>query len=281
MLLADISDTMPNTFRFALLGDAHVGNVGTSEKAIAKAVDIIKSDKRCYWGMLGDATESIHVGDKRYDPVVHEGRYALAQAQAEGFCELFGKIKKRLKFQIAGNHERKIRHFVDVVRLIWKEWGQLPYVHGMDPSIKIRLADEFRLYCHHGFGSVNSRAEDEDRREFNDGDSIRKKLMNKAGDCHAMICAHIHKMRIRRPSPKLALVGDDEIREVYPEGVTTSEGFIPQQFRWYGSTGAFLRTTVIGLTTYSEDFGYDPVELGFLMCYVERGKLKNIEKVLL
>lgn len=281
MLLANIADKMPQTFRFAILGDAHVGNVGTSEHAIAEAVDIIQKDRRCYWGMLGDCTESIHVGDKRYDPSIHEGRYALAQAQAEGFCDLFGAIKKRLKFQISGNHERKIRHFVDISNLIWKEWGKLDYVHGLDPSIKIKLAEHFRLYCHHGFGSVNSRADDEDRREFNDGDSIRKKLINKAGDCHGMFIAHIHKIRLRKPAPKLALVGDDEIREVYPTSVETSEGFIPPQYRWYGSTGAFLRTTVIGKTTYSEDFGYDPVELGFLMCQVQKGRLVNVEKVLL
>jgi len=281
MILANIADSMPQTFRFALLGDAHVGNVGTSEHAIQKAVEIIKSDRRCYWGMLGDATESIHVGDKRYDPVIHEGRYALAQAQAEGFCELFGGIQKRIKFLIAGNHERKIRHFVDVPKLIWKEWGEPDIAWGLDKSIKIKLQDHCRLYCHHGFGSVNSRAEDEDRREFNDGDSIRKKLMNKAGDCHGMFMAHIHKMRIRKPSPKLAIVGDSELQEIYPSGVETPEGYIPQQFRWYGSTGAFLRTTVIGKTTYSEDFGYDPVELGFLMCYIEKGHLVNVEKVLL
>ena len=281
MLLANIADTMPQTFRFALLGDAHIGNIGTSEHAIERAVEIISSDRRCFWGMLGDATESIHVGDKRYDPIIHEGRFALAQAQAEGFCELFGKIKNRLKFQIAGNHERKIRHFVDVVRLIWKEWGQPEYTHGLDPSIKIKLADECRIYCHHGFGSVNSRAEDEDRREFNDGDSIRKKLMNKAGDCHGMFQGHIHKMRIRRPSPKLAIVGDEALRETYTGYEPVPSGRVYPQDRWYGSTGAFLRTTVIGKTTYSEDFGYDPVELGFLMCYIEKGRLVNVEKVLL
>jgi len=281
MLLANVADQMPQTFRFALLGDAHIGNVGTSEHAIQNAVEIIKSDRRCYWGMAGDACEAIHVGDKRYDPAIHEGRYALSQAQAEGFCELFDPIKNRIKFQIGGNHERKIRHFVDTVHLIWKEWGQMDYAHGLDPSIKIKLAENFRMYCHHGFGSVNSRAEDEDRREFNDGDAIRKKLLNKAGDCHAMFMAHIHKLRIRRPSPKLALVGDDAIREVYPKGVETAEGFIPPQYRWYGSTGAFLSTTVINNTTYSEAFGYDPVELGFLMCHIQKGRLINVEKVLL
>ena len=57
---------------------------------------------------------------------------------------------------------------------------------------------------------------------------------------------------------------------------------IPRHLRWYCNTGSFLGTYgPDGISGYAERFGYDPVELGYLIAEIRDGIIKDIKKVII
>jgi len=281
MIRADFTKKTPQTFRLAILADTHIGNIGCSEKAIEKAVKQIASDNRCYWLFLGDGCETIFLGDKRFDPQVHVGKYELLQAQISTWVDLFAPILPRCLAYIGGNHEFRVRHIDNVPNRV-KEKVELKY--GVDIlcdnfTIKAKFSDNFRLYATHGSGSVNSMAGDRRQMEFNDAIRVKRKLRHLAGDCNVMVMAHIHKLRIMAPAEDLCLVGDDKLKEAYPDDYVSQTGAINEDSRWFCSTGSFLKSQMDGVTLYSEVAMYPPNEMGYILIEVEKGRVKQVHKV--
>ena len=284
MIRADFSSRVPSNYRLYLLSCTHFGNAAMSMPSIKRAIKLIDSDSSAYWGHLGDVTESIHVGDFRYDPVVHAGKYQSADQQAEYFADTFAPIADKCLFILRGNHEEKIIKTIEVDRLITDRFRDY---HGVKENIvrggrtiKATFSDDFKLYATHGAGSVNSQAGDRRQMENNDAIKVKRKLRLLQSDCIVMAMAHIHKVRVCSPVEQLHIIGDTKTVAVYPKIARTPEGVIPEDYRWYCSTGAFLKTLVDGMTTYSEAAMYSPTEIGCIRIDVTKGQVTDVAKVI-
>ena len=285
MLRYDFSDRVPSDYRLYLLSCTHFGNAAQSLPAVRRAIKMIDKDNNAYWGHLGDATESIHVGDSRYDPDVHAGKYREADEQAARFADVFSPIGEKCLFVLRGNHEEKIVKTVQVDKLIvgrFKDFYKVPHdiIYG-GRTIKAIFSNDFKLYATHGAGGVNSQAGDRRQMENNDAIKIKRKLRHLQSDCVVMAMAHVHKVRVCEPVQQLHIIGDKRSYAVYPTIAVTPEGAIPEDYRWYCSTGTFLRTLVDGITTYSEAAMYSPTEIGMIKINVAKGKVTGVEKVII
>jgi len=279
MIISDFSRRVPKDFNLYLLGDAHVGNGAMAEKPLWTAVNMIKDDDKGFCITGGDMCEAIHLGDKRFEPAVHMGKYATADKQAAHVAALLDPIQGKVLAALDGNHELKYANIVDYTDLWCRRLDNKIKRGGY--SIKAKFSKDFRLFYHHGMGSVNSRAGDRRQMETNDGISIKRKLRHLMGDCNVMAMAHIHKLRICPPIDSMALVGDGKLSHIYPSDVVSKDGYIPEDYRWFCSTGSFLTTFVDNVTTYSERAMYSPTEIGMMKITVEKGRAVAVDKVIL
>jgi hypothetical protein len=295
MIIGDYRKRLPNTFRAYLISCTHVGDLACYDKGIVKAVEMIRADRNGFWGHLGDAVGSIYFGDPRFEQDMHAGKHQTVSAQTARFAELFSPIAHRMLFMLDGNHESKVMKTADPSHMVFEKFEEK---YGVDMSgadrgsieIHASLTDNCKIYCHHGSGSVNSRAERRKRRDFNDEDSVRKKLIDQAGDVHGAFMGHIHKVRIAEPDNPLHLVVNRRsLEQMYPTTKDIDSKIVPEQFRWYASAGSFLKTKLITpknllpgqrFDTYSSKRMYSAVELGFLKLSINQGYLTNVEKVL-
>jgi len=51
--------------------------------------------------------------------------------------------------------------------------------------------------------------------------------------------------------------------------------------RWYISTGGFLRTQILGASTYGEKREYNPMDLGFVVCMIRNRAIAGVKKMVL
>ena len=295
MILANYSDVLPQTMRLYLLSCTHVGDLACHRKGMEKMVDVIKKDRNAYWGHLGDSVGAIFYLDPRYDVDMHAGKHQTANAQARDFAKIFHPIAGKMLFLLDGNHDNKLIKTVDIPyqireKFVDKYEKDISMMKYGSVEISAQITENCKIYCCHGAGLTNSRAEDRQRRYFNDCDSVRKKLVDQAGDCHGAFMGHIHKLRVRKPSNPLHIVSNKKkLQQMYP----TAQDFkgvpiVPEQYRWYGSVGSFLKTKLVTperlmegqrFDTYSAKKLYSTVELGCLRLDIKQGWLANVEEV--
>lgn len=268
---------------YYLLGDEHIGNAATSFKKIKEAVEIIRKDKYAHWGHMGDALESIHLGDKRFDPDIHRGKDALLNFQINKWVELHKPILKRCDFILDGNHEEKDIWSFNPAQQMSKEGGG--HIAWGGRTIVVEL-NGIKLFCTHGDRTVNSRAGDAFQRETNDCIAIKRLLRDLRSDCHVMAMGHIHKLRIHPPVKKINLLTEkvasgEDLDESYACDYQTSDGSFHEDARWFCSTGSFMKGYIYGATTYVEKKMYPPTELGFIKISIKKGQVDNVEKIIL
>jgi hypothetical protein len=138
------------------------------------------------------------------------------------------------------------------------------------------------MFLTHGYGSINSSADDGVRRKANMRLSLKRKLKDKAGDCILMGMAHTHKLIVSKPEETLYLTDNGkQIKQNYTASKHT-DGYIHPDHRWYVNTGSFYRLYgKDGISGYAERAGYDPVELGYILIKVRNREIIAVEKVLL
>ena len=276
---------MPSDFNLYLIGDWHVGNVAFARERLKKDIARIKRDKMGYVGLMGDLAESIHLGDKRYDPSIHHsdkgnktaGRFETADQQAGEIAKMLYPIKDRILWYLTGNHEEKIAKTANSANMVVRTLGvDIP----VGFSVKIELTPKLKVFAIHGAGVVRSRAGDRKQVETNDGITLKRRLKDLMGDCMLMAMGHIHSVRICSPEPHLMLVddGDGELKGVYAKASVSPEGVVAVEDRYYCSTGSYLRGFMDGVTTYSERAMYPPCEIGGVRCEIREDELVGAKK---
>ena len=279
MFKVNMRGKLPETYRLYLLGDIHEGRVGVAYNKLDQAIEMIRKDRHGYAVMMGDAIEAIFIGDKRYSPNEQGGgKYKTINTQCADIAEHFKPVSEKILCWLNGNHEEKVAEIVDASRLICETLGgKIP--HG-GRSAKITISDNIKIWVTHGAGFLNLSAGDPRQRETNEQIAIKRKLRGLYGDCVLMAMGHIHKLRIEKPFDRLALVGDD-IKQVYPKMLKDSTGFIHEDYRFYCSTGSFVRGYVEGVTTYVEKAMFAPTELGMIKATITKDVMTNVEKIIL
>lgn len=283
-----ITHYLPPDFTLVDLSDFHLGSPNCAESNIVSLVNQIKQTENEFVIFKGDAIEAITPGDKRYkwNNVLYE--YGTPQKQAERVIDLIWPIRDRVLVWGTGNHELKLYNINDFGSFIAKA---LDTYYGAY-CFKIRFFNQetkklmFKTFHTHGMGSINSNAKDDIQYDANRAAALKHKLIKSGhGDCIYMSMGHNHQLIVVPPTVdnRLYLVDDGhKIKQRYHVAGPQTRDFIPENQRWYATTGSFLKLySEAGkeLITYGEVAGYAPAALGYIRCYVENGHFIKAEKV--
>ena len=276
---------MPNNFNLFLFGDKHHGNAAFSKKAYNKLIEMINSEyegvpaSRNYGIDTGDPCEFITRKDSRFAPEIHP---IPPLTQIKQFCEEYQPIKHAVLFMLHSNHIQTLDEIGNATKYICEELGILYGTY----SAKITFLDSndelmFKAYGSHGRKSINSTADDPQRRRVNMQLILKRHLREKASDCALMFKGHTHKLLLQEPTPELCLKDDTKkIVSFYPDPTAYHKMFyIPKEMRWYVNTGSFLRLYALNKNTYSEQAEYDPVDLGFAIVEVRNKKISDVKLI--
>jgi len=226
----------------------------------------------------GDAIDEIASDDKRYDPLTT--KTLQIDQQIKDAIKKRKPIKNKLVCMLKGNHEHKLIRFTNATERIsegvgvtYGTWSSI--INYLDPRGRIL----FKHFATHGCGSIKSDADDPVRQLSNKRLSLKRKLKNKFGDTLLNTCGHFHQLLVLRPEPILYLTSQAlKINQNYTEPRKKS-GYIEPNHKWYACCGSFLKMYENGIDTYSERAGYDPLELGFVICQVRNRSVFDLVKV--
>jgi len=245
--------------------------------------DKILRNKDTFLAMGGDLVEAITVDDKRYSQETDKKETPIKQYRnVQKFLE---PIADKTVFVLLGNHDWLVANrYGDYLRTILCPDLKIPYG---TYSTKLAVNDKkgrqmYKLFYTHGAKSISSVADDPIRREANMLLQLKRRLQMKAGDCEVMAMGHTHKLLVCQPMASLYLYDDGKkIISAYTEPGTGQ--WIHPDHRYYVNTGSFLRlytTTDEGeaVSGYAERFGYDPVEIGYVVIECRGGKIKTVRK---
>ncbi len=305
MFIVDCRGILPQTSNIYLWPDMHEGFAGTADKKVGRAVAIVRADKHARVIGMGDACESCFIGHPYYKKAIHAGRADTADLQCESVAKKLAPIGQKFLAWLDGNHEERYTETTDMSMNIVSDLSGRSNRKELIPyggrTAKILLTDQAKIYVTHGSGVVNSRAGDPEQRRVNDGISIRRKLRDlPRHDCVVTAMAHIHKVRISPPQTKLAVVGERKLRQTHTSFMRNDDGYIPDEFCWYCSTGGVLAgypaktwepmpadadkediSKRRSLTTYVEKANYSVVEMGMICIEIRKGVVINVKEITL
>ena len=268
------------------MGDLHVGSLLHSSHSFKEAIHMVLSEKNNYVCLMGDLIEAIAVDDKRFYPETADETMLTPITQAKEVVRQLMPIRDRILLVLEGNHEVKLQRIGNITRdFICSELFNSDELYGTYSS-KLIVKDKkgnlmYKLYLTHGFGTLNSTADDPIRRESNMRLSLKRRLQYKAADCLLMACAHTHQLVTVDPIKELYLVDDgEELKQKYTHA-GSEDLCIPESLRYYCNTGSFLKTFHLGASSYSERFGYNPTEIGFIKIEIQDKKIIGVTKVCL
>jgi len=285
-----VDRTVPANFNLFLFGDIHVGTLLYHEEGFDEFVDMLNSPYAdCKHNVaigMGDYIEAIDTSDKRFDvDTVDRGMIR----PDEQISYIIGKLKssaKKIALLKMGNHEGKLTKYYDYSRMAAHQLG-VPYGTYTAVTTFSRRPTAgppkekylFKSFTTHGYGSINSIADDPERVEANLNLSLKRKLKNKAGDCAIMAMGHTHKLLVARPKTKLYLTSDGrELHQHYTKSDQAAK-YIHPDHRWYVNTGSFMRLYLKGVSGYAERAMYDPMEIGFAVVRIRECEIQDVDKV--
>lgn len=259
------------------IGDTHIGNASANERALMKAVDIVKKNHEqnpyTYIIWMGDYCDFItHTGDRRFDPIELSKVYGVRQlrelpkAQADRFLKFIEPVKEYSMASIIGNHEdtyikRNTNNIYEYIRdglgnpIDMKRFGFLRITLRSTSGAKTQ--SNIDLVLRHGGGGYSGSTHGYPINK------IIKVFEGQEGDLHVM--GHIHHMATKMV-PYIRLSSS---------GKTFMHGE-----RWYGVNGAFLESYVEGETNYHESRGGSPIPVGMLKATLGMHRTKQRGKAI-
>jgi hypothetical protein len=254
-------------------------------KGLTETIEKIRKDPKGYAIILGDLCEAITIDDKRFDvETAPDVKGSTPIRQYQKVTELLRPIAKKILYINDGNHDYHLCNKAgNLVRDVVCQTLDIPYG---TYSTKFSVRDkanrvQFKIFTSHGFGSINSSADDPIRRKSNMRLSLKRKLAPKAADCVLMGMGHTHQLLVCRPDHGLYM--DDDGRNIKQNYLTPGKingsSYIHPDHRWIVNTGSFLKLYNLGTSGYAERFGYNPVELGFVRAEVRDYEIKKVDKM--
>ena len=287
---------VPDDFNLCLQGDAHKYTKAHSADGYKLLFDSVNSEfegvpaSKNYVVDFGDFADLIPHSHRYFDPKVQS---SSPLEQIERIVEDYEPIAHALLFMLDSTHSDFLKEIGNVTEFVCHrlEEKYKPYRRGglfatFTAKADFRSIDNtriFKLYGTHGSKGIWSRAGHQIRRKANKTMALVEYLQEQATDCAVMARAHTHQLIVQEPLPKLCMWDDGEnLYSFYPDP-TEYHGLknIPEEMRWYISTGGFLRTQILGASTYGEKREYNPMDLGFAVCMVRDRKIAGVKKVVL
>jgi predicted phosphodiesterase len=278
-----LNQELPIDHDIYIISDTHEGTILKYHDGLNGVIEKVKSNKNSYLVHLGDLAEAITVDDWRYSLDVVDMRSKVPLLQYTNATEELMPIKEKILTILLGNHDWTLSRYGDSVKdLVCKMLG-VPYG---TYTCKLQIRDKrrkkimYKMFLTHGFGFINSMADDPIRQESNRKLSLKRKLNKKAGDCLIMAMGHTHQLLVADPIQTLYLVDDGKkVHQKYIKEATGKESYIHPDLRWYVNSGSFLKLYKEGVSGYGERMGLDPIELGHCLVKVRDGKVASVEKV--
>lgn len=277
-----IDFVVPRDFELAITSDVHLGLLQHHAEGFKEAINDCEKKRNRFFFCGGDLVEGRPQNHPYHDADTLAQDLRLPELQYEAFESALITLAKKRKIVAIdeGNHDRYLsRNYGNRVEAICR---RLKVNFGTYVSI-VNFKDKtgkslFKFYYTHGRGTVNSAADNIIRRNSNMELAVQRKLMDKAADCMLMGFGHTHKLIICPPRTKLHLVSDGtRLQQIYSRKSGNSR-IINENERWYINSGSFVKTSIVGKTTYSEEFMYNPTELGYPLVKVQDGEIVDIEK---
>jgi len=274
-----IRKTVPENCEIALFGDIHLGSVACYEKGVQQVANWVRGSQNRFWAGMGDTIEAITTDDKRYQATGKKDIVPMRQAMAA--VKMLSPIADRGLAFLSGNHEFALHRVGDFGEAIAEELA-VPYG---GRACKVALHSKrglmFKMYlCHPSRVTLPSGAKDHEQRIANRKASLKRLLANKAADCLLMAMGHVHQLLVVEPARKLSLYDDGaELKQAYTGLGDGRAQRIDPDARYYCATGSFYRSQVLGEDVYSETFGYDPVELGYIVVTIRDGVPAGVREV--
>jgi hypothetical protein len=283
-----ITQEVPNNFNLFLMGDVHTGARLSSQKAWEKFISAVQSPYKNVKKNIvvdhGDLIEAIMLDDPRFQQEATTESRVLQQMQEA--VRMRWEIRKKFACILAGNHEltKHLLKFGDVVKSMADELN-VPYG---TYSAKIVYQDKkgrilFKHFATHGYGTMNMTAGSEEQRLANQRTKLKRQLRFKMGDTLLNTMGHTHRILTLPPVKKLYIFDNGKkLKQVYQAAPEQYEpGIIHEDLRWYANTGSFLRTFGVGFSSYSERFGYDPIQMGYCIATIRDRQITGIDEITL
>lgn len=280
-----INRTVPANFNLFFFGDCHIGTLLHHSDGLDQFIDTLANPydnvKHNVAIGMGDYIEAIDHSDKRFD--VHSvdlGKIRPDQ-QMDCFIEKMRPVSKKIITLLDGNHEAKLTKYHNYVADACDKLN-VPYgTYSAVTTFARRNEDYmFKSYATHGYGTINSIADDPERFEANLNLSLKRKLKNKVGDVAVACMGHTHKLLIAKPKKRLYLTSDgSDLKQHYTKSDQAAQ-YIHPDHRWYINTGSFVRLFLKGVSGYAERAMYDPMEIGFAVVKVRDKQIIDVDKVL-
>tara|TARA_B100001964_G_scaffold131840_1_gene145668 strand:+ start:991 stop:1842 length:852 start_codon:yes stop_codon:yes gene_type:complete len=280
-----ISKEIQKEHKIYLIGDIHKGVIAHNEDGFNHVISLIKNDKNAYCVIMGDLIEGRPLNHKFFDLDIADPNMLLPEYQYEAFQRSIEPIKDKIITILEGNHDRSLsRTYGNKVRTICDKLA-VPY-GTFSSVISLKTIGKpskmmYKIYVAHGAGAIRSSAGDIIRRRGYMLEAIKRKLKNKSADCIGMFMGHTHKLMIAKPMQRLHIMSDEKkLEQMYSKRPSRSR-FVPEDDRWYGNTGSFMKANLLGATTYAEAAMYDPVEMGYLVIHGKDDDITDVEKVVI
>jgi len=261
-----------------LPGDTHFGSTASSEHSVLDMIERIKKNKSAYWIHMGDWIEAIMVDDKRFNYKTTKTPVPLQQADEA--IEIFRPIADKCILGLTGNHELTLEKYGNLAEYICKNLKTFYGGYSAVITFTIKKKQVFKMFLAHGIGGpLRSNSKDSLQAKANKLAALKLRMAKKLADCLVMAMGHTHQLLCVEPEPENLIITSDskKLKQQYLSHFTGTESYIPEFSRWYINTGSFLRTYVIGETTYSERAGYDPIVLGYPIIRVRKGRVVKVD----
>lgn len=269
--------TVHDNFDLVLFGDDQEGNVLKHRDGYQETIEYILEKKNRFALHMGDEMEGFWIDDPRYtvETITHD---PLSQ-QRSVLSELQPLADEgRLISILYGNHTHKLLPKIGNITKDTCEKLGVPYL-GFATVIEFadHLGVQWKGFFMHGRRTIRSIADDPIRRAANEKLQLKQSLKNKMGDCILQAMGHSHRLIISPPERNLYLTTDnDDIKQHYTGHIGAK--YIHPDSRWYINTGSYLRTFGMGVTSYSELGGYDPIELGCAVVHIRDRQIVDATK---
>jgi len=282
-----LSKIFPPNYNIFLIGDTHEGTILQAKDALQQTINMVLEPydgiKNNYVIHHGDEIEAFTVDHKFYN--IETSTEPIPLQQARAVIEDFKPIRKNILAWLLGNHSWYLNKFGNITRdVICKELGCAYATYSCKYSfLNKQRKIMWKLFATHGRKGINSTADDPSRREANMKLMLKRHLQHKAADVLISSKGHSHKLLVLEPTKDLYLYDDGvRLKKDYTKPVTHSEhSYIPDHLRWYVSTGSFLKTYELGVSSYAEMAEYDPVEIGFAVAKIRDHSVVGVDKIIL
>lgn len=252
-------------FTIVPLGDVHFGSAACATHEFDSVIARIRSDPDCYWIGMGDMVESIAPNDKRWTAGgVDEKVVNLASQDRIGdvyvakMGDKLHPIAGKCLAYLRGNHERTFdKHYYTNLSVRIMDAAGIDADRYCPWAVVLRVAFEtpynmrtaLRIFASHGWQAGRM-----------DGAKV-----NEVARLMAYVDADIY------------LQGHSHARFVIPRTritVNPSWTKVTDQKVYVAHTGSFLKTLEQSddASTYAEEFGYPPTNLGVIRFHVTPGR---------